>query len=193
MENETGCTYPRDEPIDTANIEWIRMGTTVATNALLERKGERIGLLVSSGFKDILYIGNQTRPKLFDLAIVKPDMIYEEVVEVKGRFLPHFEAAECDLYKSWPKIKGITGEDMFEAESLDENELKATLRSLLEKGIKCIAVALLHSYVCPTHEKRVEEIATEMGFSHISLSSSVMPMVHIQSVKKSVDTQQIYM
>ena len=178
MENETGRSYPKDEPIDTANIEWIRMGTTVATNALLERKGERIGLLVTAGFKDILYIGNQTRPKLFDLAIVKPDMIYEEVVEVKGRFLPHFEA-DCEFNKTWPVVKGTTGEDMFEAIDLDEDDLKASLNSLLNKGIKCIAVALLHSYVCPEHEKRIEEIAKQMGFTHISLSSAVMPMVRI--------------
>ena len=155
------------------------MGTTVATNALLERKGERIGLLVSAGFKDILYIGNQTRPKLFDLAIVKPEMIYEEVVEVKGRFLPYFQADDFDLSKSWPVLKGTTGEDMYESEALDEKALKISLKGLLDKGIKCIAVALLHSYLCPIHEKRVEEIAVEMGFSHISLSSSVMPMVRI--------------
>ena len=179
MENETGRTYPRDERIDTSNIEWIRMGTTVATNALLERKGERIGLLVTDGFKDVLYIGNQARPKLFDLKILLPDMIYEEVVEVKGRFLPYFEADQCDLSKSWPKIKGTTGEDMFESIALDEYELKISLKGLLDKGIKCIAVALLHSFVCPKHEKRVEEIARQMGFSHISLSSRVMPMVRI--------------
>ena len=68
---------------------------------------------------------------------------------------------------------------MFEAIDLDEDDLKASLNSLLNKGIKCIAVALLHSYVCPEHEKRIEEIAKQMGFTHISLSSAVMPMVRI--------------
>jgi N-methylhydantoinase A/oxoprolinase/acetone carboxylase beta subunit len=75
--------------------------------------------------------------------------------------------------------KGTTDEDMYESEALDEKALKISLKGLLDKGIECIAVALLHSYLCPTHEKRVEEIAVEMGFSHISLSSSVMPMVRI--------------
>ena len=60
---------PSNKPIDTSKIEWIRMGTTVATNALLERKGERMALVITSGFKDLLYIGNQSRPKIFDLVI----------------------------------------------------------------------------------------------------------------------------
>lgn len=167
---------PRQQQIDTSCIDWIRMGTTVATNALLERKGERMALLVSQGFKDVLYIGNQARPKLFDLAIVKPEMLYEEVIEVKGRLLPKHK--DCQL--TWSSmLKGTTSEDLFEVEPLDEEALRLSLKALLDKEIKCIAVALMHSFVCSVHEKRVQEIAEEMGFSHVSLSSSVMPMVRI--------------
>ena len=75
---------PKDSKIDTSDIEWIRMGTTVATNALLERKGERMALLVNKGLKDVIFIGNQTRPKIFDLNIVVPEILYEEVIHEFG-------------------------------------------------------------------------------------------------------------
>lgn len=69
------------------DVEWIRMGTTVATNAVLERKGERTALLITAGFKDLLHIGNQSRPHMFDLAIRRPDVLYEKVVEVEERVI----------------------------------------------------------------------------------------------------------
>src|SRR5437773_1421065 len=81
----TGREIPRGEPLDTTQIESIRMGTTVATNALLERKGERIAMMVTKGFKDCLEIGNQSRPKIFDLAIKKPEVLYQKVVEIDER------------------------------------------------------------------------------------------------------------
>ncbi len=87
--------------------------------------------------------------------------------------------ADCELENSWPVVKGTTGEDMFEVDPLNEEDLKHSLHGLLNRGIKCIAVALMHSYVCPSHERRVQEIAAQMGFAHVSLSSSVMPMVRI--------------
>jgi 5-oxoprolinase (ATP-hydrolysing) len=76
---------PRGDPLDTSKTESIRMGTTVATNALLERKGEKIAMVVTKGFKDCLEIGNQSRPKIFELAIRKPDVLYTEVVEIDER------------------------------------------------------------------------------------------------------------
>lgn len=76
LEEETGTKIPRGTPVPTENISWIRMGTTVATNALLERKGERIALLVTKGFGDLLYIGNQARPKIFDLDIRLPEVLF---------------------------------------------------------------------------------------------------------------------
>ncbi len=177
LEAETGQKMPADQKIDTSRIEWIRMGTTVATNALLERKGERIALLVTEGFRDVLFIGNQARPKLFDLAIVKPDMLYEEVVEVKGRILP--KLSNCELVNDWPVIKGTTGEMLFEVEPLDIDNLKNDLMTLKAKGIESIAVSLMHSFMYPDHEKKVEAVARSVGFNHVSLSSSVMPMVRI--------------
>ena len=80
-----GKEIPRGEPLDTSSIESIRMGTTVATNALLERKGEDIAMVVTKGFKDCLEIGNQSRPNIFDLAIRKPEVLYKKVVEIDER------------------------------------------------------------------------------------------------------------
>ncbi|KDD76015.1 hydantoinase/oxoprolinase, partial [Helicosporidium sp. ATCC 50920] len=82
LEAETGIPHPRDTPLDTSRIHSIRMGTTVATNALLERKGERVALVTTAGFADLLHIGNQSRPEIFDLEIRMPDVLYERVVEV---------------------------------------------------------------------------------------------------------------
>ena len=106
MEESSDKKFPKNETIDSSDIEWIRMGTTVATNALLERKGERIALVVTKGFRDVLFIGNQTRPKLFDLAIVKPEMLYEEVIEVSGRIIP--KRSDCHFHpEEWKLLKGM--------------------------------------------------------------------------------------
>jgi 5-oxoprolinase (ATP-hydrolysing) len=81
LEQETATPIPRSEKVPTSQIEYIRMGTTVATNALLERKGERIALVTTKGFGDLQAIGNQSRPKIFDLKIRRPDLLYEHVVK----------------------------------------------------------------------------------------------------------------
>ena len=85
LERVTCVSHPRTDKVSTANIDHIRMGTTVATNALLERKGERCALITTKGFKDLQVIGNQSRPKIFDLEIRRPDLLYEYVGEVDER------------------------------------------------------------------------------------------------------------
>lgn len=106
LEQEGGVLLPRDRPLDTSRIASIRMGTTVATNALLERRGERVALLVTQGFRDLLHIGNQARPDLFDLAVPMPEVLYEEVLEVEERVV---------LYHGEPSagspVKGADGAD----------------------------------------------------------------------------------
>lgn len=84
---ETGQVFPRDQPVDTSLIGWIRMGTTVATNALLEREGERTALLVTRGFRDLLHIGTQARPKLFDLVCSACFFIHKYVSFVQGQII----------------------------------------------------------------------------------------------------------
>jgi len=182
LEEETGRRIPRSGKIDASDVEWIRMGTTVATNALLERQGERMALLLNKGLKDVIFIGNQARPKLFDLEIKVPPVLYEEVVEVDGKVILSQEGI-CQLDKQGMKSvtpeKTLTGEGVHVFTDLDEQKLRKDLAGLLAKGVTSIAVALMHSYTYPDHELRIAQIASEMGFGHISLSHQVMPMVRI--------------
>ncbi|XP_015172875.1 PREDICTED: 5-oxoprolinase isoform X1 [Polistes dominula] len=177
LEQETGVKMNGE--VDTSKIAWIRMGTTVATNALLERKGAKMALVLNEGFKDILFIGNQARPNIFDLEIITPEVLYKKVVEVKCRVIPALPG-RCQLVKdSWRKVKGSTGEDLFITQELDEEKLKGDLLELKQSGIESIAVVLAHSYTYTEHEIRVGQLAKELGFSQISLSHQVMPMTRI--------------
>lgn len=177
LEEFTGKSIPRTSKIPTDRIEWIRMGTTVATNALLERKGERIALCVTQGFKDLLQIGNQARPRIFDLTVSKPSNLYEEVIEVEERIelVPNTEEENQDSSASL--VKGVSGELLRVVKPLNEEALKPLLKGLLEKGINCLAVVLMHSYTYPEHEISVEKLAVSLGFKHVSLSSALSPMV----------------
>ena len=174
LEEFSGERIPRSAKIPTSKIEWIRMGTTVATNALLERKGERIALCVTRGFRDLLQIGNQARPNIFDLKVSKPSNLYEEVIEVDER-VELVRDGDSDRDES--SVEGISGELVRVAKPVDVEALKPLLKGLLDKGIRCLAVVLMHSYTYPHHELLVEKLALGMGFKHVSLSSSLTPMV----------------
>ncbi|KAJ9159725.1 hypothetical protein P3X46_025204 [Hevea brasiliensis] len=178
LEEYTGEKIPRTSKIPTDKIDWIRMGTTVATNALLERKGERIALCVTRGFKDLLQIGNQARPNIFDLTVSKPSNLYEEIVEVDERvqLVLNEELVDQNSFSA-SVVKGVSGELVRVVKPLDEKALKPLLEGLLEKGISCLAVVLLHSYTFPQHEIAVENLAVSLGFRHVSLSSALSPMV----------------
>ncbi|WP_372681553.1 hydantoinase B/oxoprolinase family protein [Desulfosarcina sp.] len=171
----SGIDIPKNS-VPAENIEWIRMGTTVATNALLERKGARCALLVTRGFRDILQIGNQDRPGIFDLEIKKPDLLYETVVEVDERVRM---LRDDETNPAQPVVKGITGERMVVLEALDTEVLRPRLQNILDRGIRSLAVVFMHAYAWPEHELAVGRLAREMGFSQISLSSQVMPMVKL--------------
>ena len=178
LELDTGEPFPKGHPIDTNNIEWIRMGTTVATNALLERKGQRMALVVTQGFKDLLFIGNQTRPHLFELDISKPSILYEEVVEVEERVF--LDDPRCQMDKSsYTSCKSATSDKVYEMKKVNLGTLRPKLQSLLDRGITSLSVVLMHSYMYPEHEKSIGSLAESMGFTHVSLSSHVMPMVRI--------------
>ncbi|XP_016458214.2 5-oxoprolinase 1 [Nicotiana tabacum] len=178
LEEFTGKKIPRSSKIPTDKIEWVRMGTTVATNALLERKGERIALCVTRGFRDLLQIGNQARPHIFDLTVSKPSNLYEEVVEVDERVELVLEKdGGVDLDSSASLVQGVSGELVKVVKPLDEEALKPLLNSLLQRGISCLAVVLLHSYTYPQHEILLEKLALSLGFRHVSISSALTPMV----------------
>ena len=107
------------------------------------------------------------------------------MVEVRGRVIP--KRQDCEGKEHWKDVKSNTGEELYEVEPLDEEGLRHSLKKLCDEGIKAIAVALMHSYIYPAHEERIEAIATEMGFTHVSLSSRVMPMVRkISSISMSI-------
>ncbi|GHE23912.1 hydantoinase B/oxoprolinase family protein [Streptomyces capillispiralis] len=141
-----------DAPVDA-----VRMGTTVATNALLERKGERTLLVVTRGFRDALRIAYQNRPRIFARRIDLPEPLYERVIEVDERI-----AADGTVLRA-PDLDALTG----------------PLRTAYDDGIRAVAVVCLHSHLHPAHEQAVGELAARVGFPQISLSSEVSPLMKL--------------
>jgi 5-oxoprolinase (ATP-hydrolysing) len=144
-------------PIPAGKIGAIKMGTTVATNALLERKGERTVLVTTKGFRDALKIGYQARPKIFARHIIKPDMLFERVIEVAERVRADgtIEAA--------PHLESV----------------RAELERALADGINAAAILFMHSYHHPRHEQEVAALARAMGFPQVSVSHEVSPLIKL--------------
>jgi len=149
----------RDAPIPAADIEAIKMGTTVATNALLERKGDRTILVITQGFGDALRIGYQNRPRLFDRHIVLPEMLYEQVIEVTERV-----TASGDVLQA-----------------LNRETVARELQAAYENGIRSAAIVFMHGYRFPAHEQAVAAIAHKIGFTQVSVSHQVSPLVKLVS------------
>ena len=147
----------RDDKIPTDIISSVKMGTTVATNALLERKGDRTLLLITKGFGDLLRIGYQNRPLLFDLNIKLPELLYERVVEVSERLNEKGEVVT----------------------KLNEEEVRNSLIKAKSDGINSVAIAFMHSYINPDHENKIEQIAKEENFNQISVSHKVSPLIKL--------------
>jgi 5-oxoprolinase (ATP-hydrolysing) len=147
------------EPIPPGLIDTVRMGTTVATNALLERKGDPTLLLITKGFADLLRIGYQNRPRLFDLHIRLPEVLYARVVEVDERMGAHGELVQ----------------------PLDEGTARTGLEDAYDAGIRAVSIAFMHAYRYPAHEQRVAEIAREVGFTQISPSHLASPLIKLVS------------
>lgn len=148
--------------------------------ALLERKGTRHAFLVTEGFRDLLDIGYQSRPKLFELGIRKPELLYSEVVEIPERITVENFDEDLNLSEKSQQpeipgvlVKGLTGDLLRIIKPLDEESVKQKLVALKEKGIDALAICLTHSYLYPAHEQRVAALASDLGFKHISCSSSV--------------------
>jgi 5-oxoprolinase (ATP-hydrolysing) len=147
---------PHNEPIPNKTIACIKMGTTVATNALLERKGDRTVLLITQGFRDALRIGYQNRPDIFAQEIRLPDLVYDRVIEVTERY-----SAQGEELKS--VNLGFVSE----------------LQTAYDEGIRACAIVLMHSYRFPEHELQVAAIAREIGFDQISVSHNVSPLMKL--------------
>src|SRR5262245_19867647 len=147
----------RDGPIPQGAIGAVKMGTTVATNALLERKGERTLLVTTSGFRDALKIGYQARPKIFARKIVKPDMLFERVLEVDERV----------------RADGTVGREP------DLAAVRAELERARADGVGAVAVVFMHAYRYPEHERRVAALARTLGFPQASASHEVSPLIKL--------------
>jgi 5-oxoprolinase (ATP-hydrolysing) len=173
LEKVTGKSLAKDA-FHADQIEWVRMGTTVATNALLERKGARSVLVTTKGFRDLLQIGNQSRPVIFDLVIKKPDLLYESIIEIDERVrFPGPDEAPGNR----KIVKGITDEELIILAEPNEDKIRKELQIVFDQGIRSIAVVLMHAYTFIDHELVIGKIAQEIGFTQISLSHQVMPMV----------------
>lgn len=145
------------EPISAGAIEQVRLGTTVATNALLERKGEPTVLVVNTGFKDALRIAYQNRPDIFARNIVLPAPLYSLTIEVNGRL-------------------SAQGKEL---EPLNEDEARAKLTAALSSGMSSCAIVFMHSYLYPEHEERCAKIAREVGFEHVTVSHDTSPLIKL--------------
>jgi 5-oxoprolinase (ATP-hydrolysing) len=144
-------------PIPAERIAAVKMGTTVATNALLERKGDPTLLVITRGFKDQLEIGTQARPDIFAKRIVKPEMLYQRVIEADER-------VRADGTVETP---------------LDLTALRAELRAAHAAGIDAVAIALMHAYAFPEHERQAAELARDLGFGQVSASHEVSPLIKL--------------
>jgi 5-oxoprolinase (ATP-hydrolysing) len=147
-----------DVPIPAEHIAVVRMGTTVATNALLERKGDRTLLLITQGFRDALRIGYQNRPDIFARHIVLPEQLYERVIEVQER---------------------VTAQGEVLQPLSDLERLRSGLEEALADGIRSCAIVLLHSYRYPEHEQRLAALVRSVGFEQVSVSHEVSPLIKL--------------
>ncbi|MFW6357851.1 MAG: hydantoinase B/oxoprolinase family protein [Chroococcales cyanobacterium] len=150
---------PANAPIPADLVEVVKMGTTVATNALLERKGDRTVLVITEGFKDALRIGYQNRPEIFAREIILPEMLYEEVIEVTERF-------------------DANGNELI---PVNKDKVTQDLQGAFDKGIRSCAIVCLHSYRYSKHEEEIAEIARQIGFTQVSVSHQVSPLIKLVS------------
>jgi len=146
-----------ETPMPDGLIEAVKMGTTVATNALLERRGERTVLMITKGFGDLLRIGYQNRPKLFDLNIILPDPLHTHVIEV-------------------PERLDASGKVV---EPLDQSAVRRALQDAYGQGFRSVAIAFMHSYLNPIHERDAAEIAGATGFTQISISHDISRLIKL--------------
>src|SRR5690606_20747817 len=147
------------EAVTPAQVACVKMGTTVATNALLERKGEPTLLVTTRGFRDALRIAYQNRPRLFDRHIVLPELLYSRVIEAEERVDAQGEVLQ----------------------SLDEAHLRERLWAAFDAGLRSVAIVFMHGYRFPAHEQAAAALARELGFTQVSVSHEVSPLMKLVS------------
>ena len=145
------------EPVTPERVECVKMGTTVATNALLERKGEPTVLVTTTGFRDALRIATQARPRLFDRRIVLPELLYQRVIEAEERM----------------------DADGSVVQALDEGALRTALQEAFDAGLRACAIVFMHGWRYTAHELAAERIARAIGFTQVSVSHKTSPLMKL--------------
>lgn len=173
-----------------------RVGTTVATNALLEHKGHRFAFVTTKGFKDVCRIGDQTRPNMFTLAVKKAEALHGTSIEVDERVTiedydlnPHKkEFTEADLQEP-SLVKTASGEVIRVIKKPDADEVRQRLLDLRSLGYDNLAISFMHSYVYPQHEQLVAKLAREVGFKHVITSHETAPVIKLLIRSSSVSSE----
>ncbi|WKT50691.1 Hydantoinase B/oxoprolinase [Fusarium oxysporum f. sp. vasinfectum] len=184
LEKYEGKTIHVGEKLDASRIASCRIGTTVATNALLTGNGEKFAFATTKGFKDVCVIGDQSRPELFNLEIRKPTAIHSSVIEIDERVTiedydlnPHKQKT-VNIENDANLVKTPSGEVIRIFKRPDEIVVRQQLETLLEQGYTSLAVCFMHAYIFPDHEKMVARIAKKVGFQFVTISSETSPAIN---------------
>ncbi|KAF5011575.1 hypothetical protein FDECE_2340 [Fusarium decemcellulare] len=179
-----GRKIPVGEKLDASRIASCRIGTTVATNALLTGNGEKFAFATTKGFKDVCVIGDQSRPELFNLSIRKASVLHSSVIEIDERItiddydLNPRPLNQDRIHEDSDLVKTPSGEIIRILKRPDEESIRKQLEDLRSDGYTSLAVCFMHAYIFPDHEKAVERIAREVGFKFVTISSDTSPAIN---------------
>ncbi|KAM0426116.1 hypothetical protein ACHAPT_008747 [Fusarium lateritium] len=184
LERFEGRVIPVGEKLDASRIASCRIGTTVATNALLTGNGEKFAFATTKGFKDVCVIGDQSRPELFNLSIRKASVLHSDVIEIDERITiedydlnPH-PLSQQVLGQDPNLVKTPSGETIRIIKKPDQEAIRKQLSALRSDGYTSLAVCFMHAYIFPDHEKLVAEIAKDVGFEFVTISSETSPSIN---------------
>ncbi|KAH7068509.1 Hydantoinase B/oxoprolinase-domain-containing protein [Paraphoma chrysanthemicola] len=195
LELVEGRAIPRSEKLNASRVKSCRIGTTIATNALLEGKGEKFAFLTTKGFKDVCTIGDQTRPKLFDLNIKKAEALHAFSVEIDERVtvedydLNPFPQDKNRALTDPALVRTPSGEIVRVLKPLDLKEVRDTLENLKLRGFISLAISFMHSYIFPDHERQVADLAREMGLKYVVSSALNSPVIKLLRRSNAASTE----
>ncbi|KAF3053751.1 hypothetical protein E8E11_011935 [Didymella keratinophila] len=195
LEVVEGIPIPRSDKLNASRVKSCRIGTTIATNALLEGKGEKFAFLTTKGFKDVCTIGDQTRPKLFDLNIKKAKALHDVSVEIDERVtvedydLNPFPLEKTRELQDPALVRTASGEVIRVLKALDLNEVRGVLEDLKLKGYTSLAICFMHSYIFPDHELQVADLARAMGFGYVVSSALNSPVIKLLRRSNGASTE----
>ncbi|RSL48875.1 hypothetical protein CEP54_012706 [Fusarium duplospermum] len=183
LEVVEGRQIPVGAKLDASRVASCRIGTTIATNALLEHKGVKFAFATTKGFKDVCVIGDQTRPKLFALQVEKAKALHDKVIEIDERVtiedydLNPFPTDKNAAITDPQLARTASGEIIRVLKDVETDKVRQQLQALRDEGYESIAISFMHSYLYPDHEQAVASIAREVGFKYVSTSHETSPMI----------------